>query len=591
MKKLLIAIAILAAIPSSVSAIAVSWDRTSVGRINPLYVLDTVFGNKFTATSTTQASIFPYASTTAISSSNLSSGNCLQASTGGLITSVAFPCGSGTGSVTQINTNSPITGGPITTTGTIDCPTCLTSGFRDWLVTGSPAYLTPTSTLQSIGVFASSTIGSGTQAGGLTIAGGATTTGNSYFGGGQITLPVDTNFVLTGGVNGVSFDTNVLSVDATNNRVGIGTAAPTQSLDVQGGYVNVDQYSGYKQAGNTVWYASSTNNITAGGYQAAQAAIDGFSAGGSITAFGWNALGSASLSGVSNTGVGDRALAVNTTGTRNNAIGGLSLAANTTGVDNNAQGYQAGQGLTTGSQNTFFGTAAGGVTPTTVTDMTAIGYVAGAFNNSTSSVSIGSFAGRGTSGQSASQNHVNIGYRAGFSNTTGNANVYLGYQAADANTTGGGNIIVGNDIDTPAATTANYMSLGNTIFARNVSQTGSTADADATVGLGTTTPVNRLDIAGDIGFFDTIPALSACGTGPAITVGSTDTAGEITEGTISTGCVITFSNAKTNAPFCTVTGKAGLVFTYAVSTAAITITNVGALSSTALVYHCLQNNN
>lgn len=47
-----------------------------------------------------------------------------------------------------------------------------------------------------------------------------------------ITLSQDTNFVLSGGVNGVSFDTNVLSIDATNDRVGIGTAAPTYKLDV-----------------------------------------------------------------------------------------------------------------------------------------------------------------------------------------------------------------------------------------------------------------------------------------------------------------------------------------------------------------------
>lgn len=110
------------------------------------------------------------------------------------------------------------------------------------------------------------------------------------------------------------------------------------------------------------------------------------------------------------------------------------------------------------------------------------------------------------------------------------------------------------------------------------------------VGIATTTPANKLTIAGDLGFFGTIPVLSACGTSPAIIVGSTDTAGEITEGSISTGCTITFAVAKANAPFCTLSGKAGLVFTYAVSASAITITNVGALSSTNVVYHCVQNN-
>ena len=53
-----------------------------------------------------------------------------------------------------------------------------------------------------------------------------------------ITLANDTNFVLSGGVNGVSFDTNVLSIDATNDRVGIGTTAPTGKLDVKSSTTN-----------------------------------------------------------------------------------------------------------------------------------------------------------------------------------------------------------------------------------------------------------------------------------------------------------------------------------------------------------------
>ena len=53
-------------------------------------------------------------------------------------------------------------------------------------------------------------------------------------GGGTITLDVDTNVVLTGGINGISFDTNTLSVDATNNYVGIGTTTPSTNLGIAG---------------------------------------------------------------------------------------------------------------------------------------------------------------------------------------------------------------------------------------------------------------------------------------------------------------------------------------------------------------------
>ena len=111
------------------------------------------------------------------------------------------------------------------------------------------------------------------------------------------------------------------------------------------------------------------------------------------------------------------------------------------------------------------------------------------------------------------------------------------------------------------------------------------------IGIGTTTPVNKLTVAGDIGFFGTIPTLSSCGTNPAIAKGSTDQAGEITFGTISTGCTITFASAKTNTPFVVLSSQAGLVFTYSVTNTAITIVNVGALSGTKVNYYVVTNNN
>lgn len=65
MKKLLLGLLLF--VPSIAFALSVPWDRPVSGQINPLYVLDQVKGNYFTATSTTQASTFPYASTTAFS--------------------------------------------------------------------------------------------------------------------------------------------------------------------------------------------------------------------------------------------------------------------------------------------------------------------------------------------------------------------------------------------------------------------------------------------------------------------------------------------------------------------------------------------
>lgn len=61
MKRLtLILILTLALIPVGASAAVYSWDRPSVGRLNPLgNILDTIFGNNFIGTSTTATSTFP----------------------------------------------------------------------------------------------------------------------------------------------------------------------------------------------------------------------------------------------------------------------------------------------------------------------------------------------------------------------------------------------------------------------------------------------------------------------------------------------------------------------------------------------------
>ena len=48
------------------------------------------------------------------------------------------------------------------------------------------------------------------------------------------TFANDTNFTISGGVNGLSFDTSTLSIDADNDRVGIGTTTPETTLEVLG---------------------------------------------------------------------------------------------------------------------------------------------------------------------------------------------------------------------------------------------------------------------------------------------------------------------------------------------------------------------
>lgn len=80
----------------------------------------------------------------------------------------------------------------------------------------------------------------------------------------------------------------------------------------------------------------------------------------------------------------------------------------------------------------------------------------------------------------------------------------------------------------------------------------------------------------------TAPALSSCGTGPAIV--GTDEAGEVTMGTGSpTGCVITFNQPYVGAPLCVVTWQATPLASqsYVVSNTAITLTQTGTSSNKA----------
>ena len=123
---------------------------------------------------------------------------------------------------------------------------------------------------------------------------------------------------------------------------------------------------------------------------------------------------------------------------------------------------------------------------------------------------------------------------------------------------------------------------------------GATAPANGlivsgNVGIGTTSPASKLTVKGHIGTDGVIPTITSAGSSPSITIGSTDTAGEFTEGTIATGAVITFAAAYARAPFCVLSSEAGLLFSYAVASTTITVTNIGALSSTAVTYHCISN--
>ncbi|MFZ1075464.1 MAG: tail fiber domain-containing protein [Minisyncoccia bacterium] len=312
--------------------------------------------------------------------------------------------------------------------------------------------------------------------------------------------------------------------DAVN--VGIGNVSPSYPLDVSG-FINTDQYSGYKQAGNTVLYASTTNNSLAIGASSAAAWMAASSTNWYSVAIGSGALATTptNASAQYNTAEGYQALNHNTTGSNNSAQGYKALNANTTGYNNSAQGLNALLSNTTGSWN-----VAQGVNSlshnTTGSNNSAQGYQALYFNTT----------GQQNSAQGVSALYANTtgsynsaqGKGALYSNTTGSYNSAQGFNALSSNTTGSYNFGLGYQAGYGDGSNAdnqsvidNYMTFIGTYSSRDASVASTTAlskstaigynakvgcsnclvlggtGADAVnVGIGTTTPYARLMVWG-----------------------------------------------------------------------------------------------
>ncbi len=136
--------------------------------------------------------------------------------------------------------------------------------------------------------------------------------------------------------------------------------------------------------------------------------------------------------------------------------------------------------------------------------------------------------------------------------------------------------------------TASTTGANPLIFATNSSERVR-IDSTGNLGIASTSPISLLTVSGDIATGGNPPTLSSCGTSP--TIRGTDTAGEVTVGSVAaSGCTITFAAAKTYAPTCTVTNQSASVvnaMTYTISTSAITVTQT-ALTSAKINYSCFQ---
>jgi hypothetical protein len=315
--------------------------------------------------------------------------------------------------------------------------------------------------------------------------------------------------------NSISFDYYYSGANSTSNRldfnfysasvpalsllaggnVGINTTAPVTKLDVNGtirmGYSGETCDAAHE---GSIYYNSATDL-----FMACKTAASGWVNISSATPAGSDKqlqlnnngvlYASAGLTYNSTSGLLTNAnrISVGGSGKDTNSVMITGGNATSTADQNTAIGAGAGASLSSGAYNTMMGAFAGTVLATGSYN-TLIGQSAGANTAGDRNTMVGNNAGNGATG---SYNSF-FGQEAGKLSTGGD-NIYMGYLTGNTASTGSSNIMIGDQLQLPSSGTSNYLSIGNLIY--GVLPTGTVYTK---IGIGTSSPVVKLDINGTI---------------------------------------------------------------------------------------------
>ncbi len=351
-----------------------------------------------------------------------------------------------------------------------------------------------------------------TVAGNLRLTGALKDSANAAGTAGQVLTSTGTGtewVTLAGGGGASLWSQTGSNIHYTAGNVGIGTTTPSERLTIAGNLALASSSDKIYIAGTQMMYLPDQTAFTGslfigdGGQKLSR--VSGTD-GRYNTGIGIGALAS-TTTGNANTALGSDALYYNTTGYFNTAVGSDALYYNTTGRSNDAFGFQALVSNITGSNNTALGSYSLLLNETGDSNV-AVGYEALMYQEVGShNVAIGRESLTGL--MSGGSYNIGIGRTAGrdtatygdWGNDNASSSIYLGaYTRASA----GGNeneIVIGNHA---LGNGSHSVTLGNDLITKTILK--------GNIGIGTTTPSEKLTIAGNLALASSSDKIYIAGT-------------------------------------------------------------------------------